>query len=105
MGVCFNLCVCKWQRKSGCELLFDVLRRVDLNWSVADIVQSIVDEQNTGKFVIKSVKAASLDAGPHKDLLLNEQCAILADMKYCHVLAFYRKVEEEQNTPEPVNAF
>ena len=45
-----------------CQILVDVLRRVDLNSSVADIAQSIVDEQNMGKFVTESVKAAGLES-------------------------------------------
>ena len=48
--------------KCGCEVLLDVLRRVDLNFSVADIAQSIVDEQNMGKFVTERVTAAGLES-------------------------------------------
>ena len=45
---------------------------VDLNSSVGDIAQRIVDEEYIGKFVIESVKTAGLDVGT----LLNERSAM-----------------------------
>lgn len=89
--------------KFGAHVLFSVLRKVDIEATIGEIVQDLAADN----FVVKNIKASKENCGPFSDLLLSETVSLLQDFGYRYVVATLTPVsvtDTEEDRTKP-NAF